>query len=432
MTKKVPYQSNQEDEATRLRNQAVDFYLAGKKLTWIAGHLGRSRNWVSEALNRFRQGGRAALVSRSRAPQRVHNRTAAKVEEVIVRIRQTITSGQDPELRYAHIGPELIASELERIELTPPSKRTISRILQRHGLTKPRRRKGEKLALPVDYPWPCVTSPNQLHLFDFVTRTAGGQRFYGCHLLDQARRWPYLDTITNKTTAAVADFLVDAWQIIGLPQALYLDNDVVWRGSSSGVRTFSRIVRLCLLLGIAVIFTPPYTPKANPFIESFNATWDENFWQRTQFRDLAHVQAELPLFERYCRHRRPLPELGNCTADRLFPDFQPALLAADFALHHQAALPLTAGLIHFIRFVTADGSISLLNESWSLPSDQWAGKTIRATIDTQAQQLSLFHQAQAQQKPVLVKQLAYPFQEKVLPLAVQFQREKTPLWPASD
>ncbi len=134
----------------------------------------------------------------------------------------------------------------------------------------------------------------------------------------------------------------------------------------------------------------------------------------------------------WCRHRRPLTELDNRLADQLFLDFVPGLLPTNFADHRHATLPLTAGCLHFIRFVTTDGSCTLLNESWHLDAPQWAGKTIRATIDTQAQQLSLFHQAQGQDNPVLVKQFAYPLREDVVPLAARFRRDKIPLWSTLD
>lgn len=432
MTKNEPLQSNQEDTAANMRHRAIDLYLAGEKPMVIARRLGRSRNWFYETLARYRQGGRAGLASRSRAPKRVHNRTDPAVAAAIVRIRRAIVSGEEAELRYAHIGAPLIASELERIQLTPPSPATINRILRQHGLTQRRRRKGQKQVIPTDYPWPCVTYPNQMHLFDFVTRTVGGQRFYGCHLLDQARHWPFLDIITSKSTANVCQFMVSAWQAIGLPQALYLDNDVVWRGSSSGQRTFSHIVRLCLLLGVEVIFTPPYTAKANPFIESFNSLWDDNFWQRAQFRDLTHLQAELPLFQHYCRHRRPLMDFDRATADLLFPEFVPTLLAADFCQHQQGRLPLTAGIIHFIRFVSANGTFRILNEPWQLDAKAWAGKTIRATLATQAQQLYVYHHAQDEDRPKLVTQFDYDLAEEVVPLRPQYQRHHLPLWPELD
>ena len=408
---------------------AVTLYLEGKKVTEIARRTGRSRQWVHNTLNRYRDEGRDGLASRSRAPHRVHNRTLPEIEAAAVRIRETIFSGTDPILRYASVGARVIRSELDRMGLTTPSPRTINRILQRNGLQQSRRRQKDR-KLPKDYPWPQVGQANVLHLFDFVTRVIkGGPRFYGYHLLDQGRRWPYLEAHPSKNRAMVGQFLVDAWQTIGLPQGMQMDNDIVWRGSSSGTRTFSHIVRLCLAVGIEVIFTPTYTPEANPIIESFNGVWASNFWHRRIFTDMDHVQQELLHFQRYYRHRHPLAEFKERKSVELAPDFRPFCLPENFDQHRWERIPLTAGLIHFIRFVDAKATFYILNERWTLP-DNLANKTIRATIDTNNQQFLIYHQDSAQHAPKLVHTWDYPVGEAVQPLDPAFVRSKERFWPA--
>jgi hypothetical protein len=180
------------------------------------------------------------------------------VEAAIVRLRKAITTGEDPELRYANIGADALAFELQRAKIMPPHRATINRILKRHDLVRPRRRKSKKRKLPDDYPWPCVQAPNDLHLLDFVTRSIrGAGRFYSCNLLDQFRQWPFLRAETPKSAAVVSQFLVLGWQEIGLPGGMYLDNDAVWNGGGRGQRVLSTIVRLCLFVGVEVIFIPP-------------------------------------------------------------------------------------------------------------------------------------------------------------------------------
>lgn len=432
MTETAPYQSKQ-DQATQQRNQAINLYIKGEKPLEICRQLERSRTWFYKVLARYQAGGREALNTRSRAPHRVHNRTSPEVEATVVRVRKLIKSGDDPELRYANLGADALALEVERAGLQAPSRATINRILVRNNLAQLRPKGKRKQKLPDDYPWPKADQPNQVHLFDFVRRTiAGGERFYGCHLLDQARRWPYLDVIESKTVVAVSQFLLSAWQAIGFPIALYLDNDVVWRGSGSGKRTISSIVRLCLFFGIQVIFIPPYTPEANPIIESFNGLWDQNFWQRTEFQSLTHVQSELPLFVQYSRYRRPLASFGYKTADQIFPDFQPTLPPADLIPNLQAPLPITAGQIHFIRFVSRTGAFSFLNEEWQLDPEQWAGKTIRATVNTQRQQLDVFHQASVCVGPALIASFDYQLKQNVVSLQLAFERKNASLWPISE
>ncbi len=100
-------------------------------------------------------------------------------------------SSEEPELRYANIGADALASELQRARITPPSRATINRVLKRRGLVQPRRRKSKKRKLPDDYPWPCVVAPNDLHLVDFVTRTIrGGGRFYSTTISIHETRGP--------------------------------------------------------------------------------------------------------------------------------------------------------------------------------------------------------------------------------------------------
>jgi transposase InsO family protein len=425
----APLQPNQESEEG-VRNRAIDLFIAGKKPEAICREVGRSRVWFYKTLARYQAQGREGLSSQSRAPKRVHNRTAAEIEAAVVRVRQTILGGEDAELRYASIGADTIAAELQRAGIKPPARRTINRILQRQQLVEPRPPSVVSSAIPSDYPWPCAEQANAIHLFDFVMRTiAGGGRFYSCNLMDQRRRWPFLRIIVNKRVESVAQFLVEAWQAIGLPTALYLDNDVVWRGSGSAPRTFSRIVRLALLLGVECIFTPPYTPKANPLIESFNALWSSNFWLRHTFASVTEVENELPHFEYTARYRHPWPGFDLRSADQIVPDFKPVCLPADFVEHHLPRLPLTAGRLHFIRFVDADGAFSLLNETWSLDAQHWAGKTIRATIDLPQQQLFVFHQPARLAMPTTVACFAYPLEEALVPLRPCFQRPHPPLWP---
>jgi transposase InsO family protein len=395
--------------------------------------LGRSRTWFYKTLERYRSGGRAALDKQKRSVDQVHNRTSSEVEATIVRIRQTIACGEDPDLRYSNIGAEAIAGELKRIGMNPPSTATINRILKRYGLVQKRSRKKKTEELPRDYPWPMVTQPNAVHYLDFTVRTiAGGVRIYGCNLLDQVRHWPYLRIIETKSAQVVSDFLVSAWQETGLPNALYIDNDPVWRGSGSGVRTFSKIVRLCLLVGVDVIFTPPYTPQANPFIESFISIWDRNYWQRTSFRSLAHAQSEILHFEKYCRYRRQIAEYNHKTPDQLFPEFVSETLDKDFIQHKQGGIPVTSGYVHFIRFVNHDGLFDILNEKWQLDKEKWSGKTVRATIDTNQQTLSIYHQAHKNAKNYMIAEFPYPIKEEVVPLNSQYQRQSHQIWPISE
>jgi transposase len=233
----VPYQS-QSEKAEQLRHTAVNLYLGGQKVSTIARQTGRSRQWVHTTLNRYRAEGRDGLVNRSRTPHQVHNRTSPETESAVVRIRETILSGADPILRYASVGARIIRSELKRMGVTAPSPRTINRILQRHGMQQSRHGQ-EKRKLPKDYPWPQADEANALHLFDFVTRvTKGGSRFYGYHLLDQRRRWPYLEAHSCKAKPKK--------QLSGLSEGQRVDEDKPFFETFQALETFLQSLHLFL------------------------------------------------------------------------------------------------------------------------------------------------------------------------------------------
>jgi hypothetical protein len=58
-----------DDPEARPREQAIDLYIRSYRPTAICRQLHRSRIWFYNTLDRYRQGGRQALASRSRAPQ---------------------------------------------------------------------------------------------------------------------------------------------------------------------------------------------------------------------------------------------------------------------------------------------------------------------------------------------------------------------------
>jgi hypothetical protein len=126
----------------------------------------------------------------------------------------------------------------------------------------------------------------------------------------------------------------------------------------------------------------------------------------------------------------PEPEFDSRTADQIAPDFVPVCLSATFDQRRQDRLPITAGRVHFIRFVSTAGTFSVLNERWQLDKEHWTGKTIRATVDTQRQLLFVYHQPKSSENCQLVAQFDYSLGEAVVPLAAEFQRKQPAFWPS--
>src|SRR5207248_8917881 len=96
-------------------------------------------------------------------------------------------------------------------------------------------------------------------------------------------------------------------------------------------------------------------------------------------------------------------------------------LTAEEARLLPSVLPLTAGRVHFVRLVNAQGQITLLNETWRV-GKRLAGQYVWATISTHRRRLLIYHGRSAQARVRLVKEFRYALQEQVMPLAPEFQR----------
>lgn len=94
-------------------------------------------------------------------------------------------------------------------------------------------------------------------------------------------------------------------------------------------------------------------------------------------------------------------------------------------------VPLTAGQLYFIRFVSHQGYFSLLNESWQLDAAVWATKIIRAEVAIAEQQLYVYHQETAKTPPELIAQFDFELSEPAQPLDERFARPSVSLWPTT-
>ena len=108
--------------------------------------------WVE----RCRQGGFAALSNRSRAPRRHPNQTPAEIEQRVLELRA----------QHGRWGPTTLKAVLERQvdTIAWPARGTIGNLLQRQGLTTPRRRRPR--AAPTEPPLTPMEQPNQVWCID--------------------------------------------------------------------------------------------------------------------------------------------------------------------------------------------------------------------------------------------------------------------------
>jgi transposase InsO family protein len=75
-----------------------------------------------------------------------------------------------------------------------------------------------------------------------------------------------------------------------------MDNGASFIGDVIHPRHFSRVVRLCLHLGVEPVFIAPRKPWMNGKIEGNNCDFGEKLWEREQFRNPEHIRGEAKTF----------------------------------------------------------------------------------------------------------------------------------------
>jgi putative transposase len=251
----------------------------------------------------------------------------------------------------------------------------------------------------------------------------GGPKVFAFHTIDLQTHALAQTLSTDKTGLTVRQHALRAWQTLGLPDGLQMDNDSAFAGGGKAPRRFSAFVRLCLSLGIEPIFLPVGEPKRNGVVERLNGLWSRAFWNRRHFRSVAQVKRASPDFTVWYEHHYFPPTLnGQSPAQARHHSRRVRLTAKDIhAL--PAALPLTAGRIHFLRRVGEDGMIRVLNELWKVDK-RLAGQYVWATVVTHKRRLEIYHWRRAGEVARLVKRWRYAIHEPVASLNPRFKRRE--------
>ena len=311
------------------------------------------------------------------------------------------------------IGGHAIVNELRK--LLPhqhlPSEKTIYRKLHQTGLIA----SPKPIVIPY-YPWPTDELPAQASLdaLDWTCRfLEGGAKVYAFHTLNLRTRELHQSLADNKTLETAQQHVLEAWKTRGIPHFLQLDNDAIFCGGYSVERVFGQFVRLCLFVGIELIFTPFKEPQHNFQVEQLNGLWGgPAFWRRHHFRSLSHVRRLAPQFTDWYTYTYTPPSLhGNTPAQCHATEHRPHLNHALAKLIPQV-LPITAGRIHFIRHVQTDGTIRILNEIWSV-GKRLAGQYVWATLTTHRHVLDIWHCRNIRHPWRLIKHIHYDLGEQV-------------------
>jgi transposase InsO family protein len=257
-------------------------------------------------LERYRTGGAAGLVDRSRRPHRSPSQTGAEMEAAVLAIRR----------ENAVWGGRKIAASLRRQGLSPPSASTITEILRRHG--QPMVAPGQKAWKRFEH-----AEPNALWQMDFKGDVAFGKgRLHPLTVVDDHSRYAVvLQAADNERHHTVQNAVQAAFERYGLPEIILTDNGSPW--GDTGERSLTKLGVWLIEHGVAPWHSPPFHPQSHGKNERFNRTLKAELLDGRTFGDLQQAQQAFDAWRHRYNHHRPHDALGlGVPADRYRPSLR--------------------------------------------------------------------------------------------------------------
>jgi len=403
------------------RRKAIRLTLKGLRPREILQHIPRSRTWLFTWQNRFAQSGWERRKGQARRPRHSPHAYDDRARAVVLRVRRSLE-----QRRVGLHGAGAVQQGIRQHHLLKPvpAWATLKRWRPTAGLLH-----ASPAPPTAYYPAPTYSADAVLHALDWLARDlTGGTTVFAFHTVDAETRALQQPLSPDKTGATLWRHILAAWQTLGRPHGVQLDNDSALSGGEGRPRRFGTFVRLCLYCGIELIFTPPHQPKRKSLVESLNGLWARSFWDRNHFRSFADVVRHSPRFTQWYAHSYAPPALHGLTPAQAHRRVQRRRLTPQQARALPQSLPLPAGRLHFIRRVAPDGTIRCLGERWKV-GQRFAHHYVWATALTQYQRLEIHHQYSERSALRLVKVFSYEIAEPILPLRPEYQREPSgPRW----
>jgi len=185
-----------------------------------------------------------------------------------------------------------------------------------------------------------------------------------------------------------------------------------------------------------LVFSPLCYPESNGSVERFHQDYQVHVWQDTYLSGTLAVQAQADQFFARYRHSGHHSALQEQTPHQVHYATPPPLLEMSFSRSPEKR-PLYAGRLHFIRRVQPDGTVSVLNVSWSVPAFEPL-KGLWVTLDLQpaGSTLTLYdagpdvpQRHRLGSYPFPVKEAVLPRPTKLAPLSQPVESNQTLLAP---
>jgi hypothetical protein len=192
---------------------------------------------------------------------------------------------------------------------------------------------------------------------------------------------------TSKSAEAVCAALTAIWGQLGVPVRLQLDNQQGLAGSGNEP---GAVARLCLTHGVTPVYIPFAEPWRNGVVEHFNHTFDKQFFRTERFPTPEQVAARYAEYTAFHNARHRYSALGGLTPEQAEAraGFTPTWPNPDRAVPRRLAE--LAGHVEFIRLIRSDAILRIMSHDFRMP-DELVYNYATASLDTAAQQLSVYH-----------------------------------------
>ena len=408
-----------------IRCTAIHLLRSGKTPAEVAQEVERSLAWVYKWRKRYFDAGNwQALQDRSRAPKFAPKKLPERIRQAIRAVRSELEAEAAEPGKLSYINAHAVQGRLRQKRTAPlPSISSIERELRAAGMTRPRKPKEPNQVM---YPHLHPTQPHQLVQVDIVPRYlpgAGGPCVSCFNAIDVVSRYPTGQQYTTKRSVDAVRFLLQVWRDLGVPDYTQVDNESCFSGGFTHPGVLGKVLRLGLMVGTELVFSPIRHPESNGSVERFHQDYTKNVWDKIDLPDLPAVHSHSPLFfdayRRSSHHsalqgRSPL-EVHSSRPVRYLPA----------GLQLPAKLPLTTGKVHFIRAVSKDRQIMVLNQHWEVPTaepDQGVWATLQFSV--RGARLRIYDTAPDAQRRTCLADYLFPLKEPVLSLRQEFQRHR--------
>jgi len=319
---------------------------------------------------------RVDFTDRPSRPQRTH-RTPDAVEDIVLEIRQDLKHNSDlGEYGATAIHQELVARGMK----SPPSARTIGRILERRGALDGKRRT-RRPPPPRGWYLPDLAAYEvELDEFDIIEdlRIQDGPLVDVLSGISLHGGLPSVWPVQAQIKAhRVLEALVERWRAVGLPAYAQFDNDTRFQGAHVHPDTIGRVMRLCLSLGVVAVFAPPRETGFQATIENFNGRWHKSVWTRFHHDSLEELQ------ERSVRYlqafqQRHAARIGAAPGRKPFPK----RWRVDWEAQPK-------GIVVYLRRTDEDGRVALLGHTFTVDR-LWPHRLVRCQVDLTESNIRFF------------------------------------------